>query len=245
MRDDGGKVVALALVTGGLSTSLVLARFGSLGVPEGVTHRHAALVGVDVAAAVIGLTAMFLLAVRVVRAAPGGFHLTRRYLVAAGAGRPLLAVAGVVLVQHLLPWWRHQLTSGTWLHAQADAGLLRWAPTEVAVAVALPLAYLFTLLTCSAWEGKARRPPVSTAVVTNVNGIGPLYRSTWWVCPTCDRVFATASTCHGTAVWAHDEDEATATTKDWRVVIPSPQPIVERSYESYAEPPVRSTSVPR
>jgi hypothetical protein len=245
MKDDGGKVVAVALVTGGLSTSLVLARFGSLGVPEGVSHRHAALLAVDVAAVVIGLTAMVLLARQVLRAAPDGFHLTRRYLVAAGAGRPLLALGAVVLVQHLLPWWRHQVTSGTWLHAQANAGLLRWAPTEVVVAVALPLAYLFARLTCSAWEKKARRAPVSTAVVTNVNGIGPLYRSTWWVCPTCERVFAVASTCHGTAVWAHDEEMATSTTTDWRVAIPSARPVASPSYESYAEPPVRPTSVPR
>jgi hypothetical protein len=236
MEHHEGKVVALALVTGGLSTSVVLARFGALGVPHGVSHRHAALVGVGAAAVVIGLTGMIVLAVRVIRAGPHGYRLTRRHLVAAGVGRPLVAVAGVVLVQHLLPWWRHELASGAWVHSGAHAGLLRWAPTEVVAVAAIPLAYLLALLTASAREAKARRLPVSTAVVTAVNGIGPLYRSTWWVCPTCDRAFTCESTCRGTAVWAHDEAAATPTTKDWRVVIPSPRPVVTRSYESLAEP---------
>jgi hypothetical protein len=235
MKDDGGKLVAVALVTGGLSTSFVLARFGALGVPDTVSHRQVALLAVDAAAVIVGVTGMILLAVRVIRAAPDGYRLTRRYLVGAGVGRPLVAVGGVVLVQHLLPWWRRQLASGSWLHSQAHAGLLRWAPTEVVAAVAVPLAYLLFLLTCSTWEGKARRPPVSTAVVTNVNGIGPLYRSTWWVCPTCDRVFTAASSCNGTAVWAHDEVAAAVTTKDWRVSVPAPMPVVSRSYDSYLD----------
>src|SRR6516162_11060131 len=80
MEHHEGKVVALALVTAGLSTSVVLARFGALGVPDGVSHRHAALVGVVAAAVAIGLTGMVLLAVRVIRAAPHGFRLTRRHL---------------------------------------------------------------------------------------------------------------------------------------------------------------------
>jgi len=241
MEDYEGKLVALALVTGGLSTSFVLARLGALGVPDGVSHRHAALAGVDAAAVVIGLTGMILLAVRVIRAAPRGFRLTRGHLVAAGVGRPLAALGAVVLVQHLLPWWRRELASGAWQHTRAHAGLLRWAPTEVVAVAAVPLGFLLALLTTSAREARARRQPVSTAVVTEVNGIGPLYRSTWWVCPTCDRAFASESNCRGTAVWAHDGVAAAPTTKDWRVIIPSPRPVVSRSYDSSLERAPSST----
>ena len=241
MEHHEGKVVALALVTAGLSTSVVLDRFGALGVPDGVAHRHTALVGVAVAAVAIGLTGMVLLAVRVIRAAPHGFRLTRRHLLSAGLGRPLVAVAAVVLVQHLLPWWRRKLVSGSWIHTGDHSALLRWAPTEVAVVVALPVAYLLVVLTASAREAKARRLPVSTAVITQVNGIGPLYRSTWWVCPACDRAFTSESACRGTAVGAHGEVTATPTTQDWRVVIPSPRPVVTRAYDSSAPaaPPPR------
>jgi hypothetical protein len=50
-----------------------------------------------------------------------GFRLTRRQLVAAGVGRPLVAIGGVVLAQRLLPWWRHELASPAWLHPHAHA----------------------------------------------------------------------------------------------------------------------------
>ena len=232
MEHHEGKVVALALVTAGLSTSVVLARFGALGVPDGVSHRHAALVGVVAAAVAIGLTGMVLLAVRVIRAAPHGFRLTRRHLTAAGVGRPLVAVAAVVVVQQLLPWWRRKLVSGAWVHTGDHSALLRWAPTEVVAVVALPVGYLLVVLTASARERKARRLPVSTAVITQVNGIGPLYRSTWWVCPACERAFTSESTCRGTAVWAHARTVATPTTQDWRVVIPSPRPVATPAYDS-------------
>jgi hypothetical protein len=42
-------------------------------------------------------------------------------------------------------------------------------------------------------------------------------------------------------VWAHGEVTATPTTQDWRVVIPSPRPVVTRAYDSSAPaaPPPR------
>jgi hypothetical protein len=223
------RVVAAALVTGGLATSLVLARFGVLGVPHRVSHRHLALLGVGAAAVVVGLTEMIVLAMRVIGASERGFRLTLSHLVAAGLGRPLVAVGGVVAVQHLLPWWRHELLSGAWRHSQARAGLLRWAPTEVVVATALPMLYLFALLSSRAWEARARRQPVTPATVTALSGIGQRYRSTWWVCPTCDRPFAAESTCRGTFVWAHDAVAATPTTKNWTVLVPPPRPVVATS----------------
>jgi len=236
------RVVGAAVVSSGLCTTLVLARFGALGVPGGVSHRHIALLGVGVAALVVGLTGMILLAVRVIREAERGFRLTRSHLVASGLGRPLVAVGGIIAVQHLLPWWRHELQSGAWRHSQARSWLLRWAPTEVVVAVALPILYLFTVLSSRAWEARARRQPVSPATVTTLSGVGQRYRSTWWVCPTCDRPFATESTCRGTYVWAHDEVAATPTTKDWRVLVPPPRPVVAPSYDAVLES-VRSAAL--
>lgn len=207
--------VAAALVIGGLSTAVVLARFGALGVPDGVSHRRVALLGVDIAAVVVGLTGMIVLAMRVRRAAMEGFRLTRRQLVASGVGRPLVAMGGVVLAQHLLPWWRHELASPTWLHSHAHAGLLRWAPSEVVAITVLPMAYLLALLSSSTWEARARRQPVSVAAVMNRSGVGRRYLTTWWVCPICDHVFGTESRCRGTAVWAHDETAAVPTPEDW------------------------------
>jgi hypothetical protein len=226
------RVVAVALVTGGLSTSVVLARFGALGVPDGVSHRSLALLAVTAVALLVGLTGMIALAVRVIRAARGGFRLTRGHLVAAGLGRPLVAVGGVVLVQHLLPWWRHELLSGAWQDSQARVWLLRWAPTEVVAIAALPVLYLLVLLSSRTWEARARRQPVRPATVTTLSGIGQLYRSTWWVCPTCDRAFASDATCRGTSVWAHDAVAAAVTAKGWRVLVPPPRPVVSPSYDA-------------
>jgi hypothetical protein len=226
------RVVAVALVTGGLSTSVVLARFAALGVPDGVSHRHLALLAITAAAVLVGLTGMILLAVHVGREARRGFRLTRSQLVAAGLGRPLVAVGGVVLVQRLLPWWRHELLSGAWQDSQARTGLLRWAPTEVVAVAALPMLYVFVLLSSRTWEARTRRPPVTTATVTTLSGIGQLYRSTWWVCATCERAFASESTCCGTSVWGHDEVAAAPTAKDWRVLVPPPRPVVSPSYDA-------------
>jgi hypothetical protein len=226
------RVVAVALVTGGLSTSVVLARFGALGVPDGVSHRSLALLAVTAVAVLVGLTGMTALATRVIRATPGGFRLTRGHLVTAGLGRPLVAVGGVALAQHLLPWWRGELLSGAWQDSQARVWLLRWAPTEVVVVAALPVLYLLVLLSSRTWEARARRQPVTPATVTTLSGIGQLYRSTWWVCPTCDRAFASEATCRGTSVWAHDAVVAAPTAKDWRVLVPPPRPVVSPSYDA-------------
>src|SRR6516165_2894924 len=99
-------VDATALIIGGVSTSVVLARFGALGLPDGGSSRQPALVGIDVLAVVVGMTGMVALAVQVLRSGPSRRRLTRGHLVAAGIGRPLLALGALPVVQHLLPWWR-------------------------------------------------------------------------------------------------------------------------------------------
>ena len=226
------RAVVAALIVGGVSTAAALARFGALGVPDRISHRQAALLGVIIAAVVVGLTGMIVLARRVRRAARAGFRLTRRQLAAAVVGRPLVAVGGVVLAQRLLPWWRHELASGQWRHSHAHAGLLRWAPTEVVAVTALPMAYLLALLSSSTWEARARRQPLSVAAVTNGGGVRRRYHASWWVCPTCGRAFSTESNCRGTSVWAHDEIAAAATADQWNAFDGPPRSRFSKPYDA-------------
>jgi hypothetical protein len=226
---------ATALVIAGLSTSVVLARLGGLGLPDGVSSRQAALVGIDVLAVVVGMSGMVALAVRVVRSGPSRGRLTRGHLVAAGIGRTLLAVGAVLVVQHVLPWWRHQLLQGAWQPIDAHAAVVRWAPTEVVATVVLPVAYLLTRLSASKREVRARQPPISTATLADWSGIGPVYETTWWVCPTCDRAFAGRAHCRGTAVWVHDEATTRPTTRMWKVSGRAQTPVPTASFDSDLE----------